>query len=58
MRDPKRIPKMLNELRRLWEIYPDMRLNQLISNINHPQTIDPFHIEDDDFSESMKNFFK
>jgi hypothetical protein len=58
MRDPERIPKILSELRALWETYPDLRLNQLISNINSPHKIptDPFHIEDEDFTERMKEY--
>jgi hypothetical protein len=32
-RDPARIPKLLLKLCALWEMYPDMRLGQLIENI-------------------------
>jgi len=32
MRDPKRIPKILKELEKLWTAMPDLRLGQLIGN--------------------------
>lgn len=32
MRDPKRIPKIINQLTALWASSPDMRLGQLILN--------------------------
>ena len=46
MRDPKRIPKVLAELQKLWEQYPDLRLGQLLVNL--PFDGDPFFIEDDE----------
>lgn len=33
MRDPKRIGRVLHELGKIWRLYPDMRLGQLISNL-------------------------
>lgn len=32
MRDPKRIPKVLERIREVWERNPDLRLTQLIVN--------------------------
>jgi len=32
MRDPKRIPEILNELKGIWSSFPDLRLGQLIIN--------------------------
>lgn len=32
MRDPKRIPEILNELKGVWSSFPDLRLGQLIIN--------------------------
>ena len=32
MRDPARIPKILEKVRRIWEAEPDLRLGQLIWN--------------------------
>lgn len=33
MRDPKRIPEVLNQLKSLWSTFPDLRLGQLIVNV-------------------------
>ncbi len=32
MRDPKRIPEILNELKGIWGSFPELRLGQLIIN--------------------------
>lgn len=32
MRDPKRIPRILETLRRYWTKYPDLRLGQIVGN--------------------------
>jgi len=45
MRDPDRIPRILEKLRRYWERYPDLRLGQLVGNVN--TRYDPYHLEDD-----------
>lgn len=49
MRDPKRISKVIKELEEFWKYNPDLRLGQLISNLNYEitGTNDPFYIEDD-----------
>lgn len=33
MRDPARIPRVLDALRETWEKHPDLRLGQLLMNI-------------------------
>lgn len=33
MRDPERIPEVLAELERMWRLYPDWRLGQLLTNV-------------------------
>lgn len=33
MRDPKRIPVVLQEIERLWRAHPDWRLGQLVCNL-------------------------
>lgn len=33
MRDPKRIPVVLQEIERLWQAHPDWRLGQLVCNL-------------------------
>lgn len=47
MRDPKRIPRILNKLQREWEKNPDWRLCQLISNLHGNGRQDIFYTEDD-----------
>ena len=54
MRDPKRIPTVLQELARTWTKYPDMRLCQLIVNVTNEK--DPFYVEDDELVERLKFF--
>ena len=51
-RDPKRIDRLVNKLRQLWHMVPDLRLGQLISYLEthlpaDKAGVDPFHIEDD-----------
>jgi hypothetical protein len=36
MRDPKRIERVLTQIRRIWETYPDLRLMQLLINALPP----------------------
>jgi len=50
MRDPKRIPKILKELRKIWEENPDLRLGQLLLNLG----FDFYYLEDDVLIESLK----
>ena len=54
MRDPARIPEMVEVLRELWQKHPDLRLGQLLvaaaSQIKGRDPIPPtplFYIEDD-----------
>ena len=53
MRDEKRIPVILDELRRIWEAYPDLRLGQLILNFG-PKDPALYYIEDDELISYMK----
>lgn len=53
MRDPKRIPLVLEELRKLWEQYPDWRFGQLLVNL--PFERDPFHMEDDEMIKFLRS---
>ena len=46
MRDPARIDRMVEKLRRLWHSTPDQRLGQLIVNVT--ATVNPWVPEDDD----------
>jgi uncharacterized protein YihD (DUF1040 family) len=48
MRDPRRIPEVLESIRTAWERYPDLRLGQLITNavIEGTGRPDAFYVED------------
>lgn len=57
MRNPKRIPAILDELRTLWESHPDWRLGQLIANLTRECGLDdPFFVEDDRLLETIRNW--
>jgi len=56
MRDPKRIPEILNELKKAWEKYPDLRLGQLIDNIVTRTPCPLFYIEDEDLVKRIKKY--
>lgn len=59
MRDPKRIPVMLEELKEIWEKSPDLRLGQLIEIIRlqaNQHYCDLFNVEDDKLQVGMKRF--
>ena len=45
MRDPKRIPRILAKVEKIWEKYPDMRLIQLLHWL--AETTPPFYFEDE-----------
>lgn len=58
MRDPARIPIILEKLNAVWQKYPDIRFGQLIINLysqiptssgNIRGSVDFFSIEDPDF---------
>ena len=55
MRDPKRIEKVLAEIREIWEKYPDLRLGQLIGNVLEGPTL--YYIEDNGLVEKLKTFY-
>ena len=57
MRDPKRIPELLNRLANAWKQNPDLRLGQLIVNALPPEMeSDPFHIEDEKLIKEIERF--
>lgn len=55
MRDAKRIPEVLDAIRKVWETAPDLRLGQLISCL---AGTDPFYIEDDKLVEKAKEMLQ
>ena len=53
MRDVNRIPQILNDLKKIWELTPDIRLGQLLLNaVDHNETT-LFYIEDQDLIDKM-----
>ena len=56
MRDPKRIPKILKAIEKVWEKYPDMRLGQLIANVVDESAI--YFVEDEDLIDELKKVYK
>ena len=55
MRDPKRIPKILKRIERLWKKYPDLRLGQLIVNVYGINDI--YYKEDAAFIETLEEYY-
>ena len=56
MRDPKRIDKILDELKSIWVKHPDLRLGQLLLNVI-PETY-LYYVEDDDLIKAIKNTYE
>ena len=56
MRDGKRIPEVLKELEKFWKQNPDLRLGQIIANLNYEimENNDPFYMEDTDLLELLR----
>lgn len=54
MRDPNRIPKVLEYVQRVWERNPDLRLGQLIVNLMTPRFADIFYVEDDQLLDAIR----
>ena len=54
MRDLKRIPVVLELVRKAWEKNPDLRLGQLIENAC---VFDPFYTEDEELAELIKETY-
>lgn len=53
MRDVNRIPQILNDLKKIWELTPDIRLGQLLLNaVDHDENT-LFYIEDQDLIDRM-----
>lgn len=64
MRDPKRIPEVLNELKGIWSSFPDLRLGQLIINAAGMWDMSAmdaerklFYIEDEDFIKLLRDHY-
>jgi len=55
MRDPKRIPKILKRLQKVWNKNPDLRLAQLLGNVWRG---DPYYVEDEKFITEIEELYK
>ena len=53
MRDPKRIPEILNQLKSLWSSYPDLRLGQLILNVVKDPVL--YYLEDEELIKVLRD---
>lgn len=55
MRDPNRIPRVLELLEKAWKEAPDWRLGQLVYNVSEcTGWYDVYCMEDDDFEKGVK----
>ena len=57
MRDPARIPIVLNQLRKAWELCPDLRLAQLLCAIDKTDR-DLFFVEDEQWLKAIEDFIE
>ena len=55
MRNPKRIKKVLKAIEEVWELYPDMRLGQLICNVYRDPIL--YYIEDKELVEALQEVY-
>lgn len=55
-RDPRRINRVLLKLESAWNLEPDWRLGQLISNLQGPGPQDVFYPEDEQWEERLDQF--
>jgi len=55
MRDPKRIPRILKELERIWKDAPDLRFCQLMINLGLIED-KKWNYEDDKLEMELKEF--
>ena len=53
MRDVNRIPQILDDLKKIWELTPDIRLGQLLLNAVGCNKTTLFYIEDQDLIDKM-----
>lgn len=59
MRDPRRIPRIIELLHSKWEANPDIRLGQLIYNIiirNKGSLVDIYYLEDDKLEDLIRKY--
>jgi uncharacterized protein YihD (DUF1040 family) len=58
MRDPERIDKVLDLVRRIWHKYPDTRLSQMIINcVEDGNYSGLYNLEDEQLVERLKKIY-
>ena len=57
MKDKKRIPKILKEIKKVWEKNSDLRFGQFILNISFTSKCDLYYLEDDELVKVLKRFY-
>lgn len=57
MRDPARIERILELVRKVWYDGPDLRLTQIIMNVLSMNS-DPYYVEDDKLEDALKAYCK
>jgi len=55
MRDPQRIPKILDQLKPIWAGNPDLRLGQLLLNAIRDPAL--YYVEDEKLVEVLRKFY-
>lgn len=58
MRDPKRIPIILEKIRELWEQHPDLRLLQLLLNVFPGSNPTVYYTEDEKLIEYLSEVYE
>ncbi len=54
MRDPNRIPKILHDVQRVWEAFPDLRLGQLLLDVVSDPAL--YYMEDEELVHRLLEF--
>ena len=54
MRDPNRIPEVLQCIEKFWKLYPDWRFGQLFNNLQRAVGHDMFYTEDEQLIEILE----
>lgn len=55
MRNPQRIPKILDELKGVWSTFPDLRLGQLLLNVLNDREL--YYVEDKDLLKYLRDHY-
>ena len=58
MRDQKRIPVILDKIKEIWELYPDLRFFQLLNAVGFDSREDYFFLEDNILLEQLESELK